>query len=174
MDLIVFPDKNGFSALWGERRWRCAVGRSGLAADKREGDGATPIGTWALRRLLFRGDRLDRPPTGLPSQAIARNDGWCDAPEDPAYNQQVELPYAASHEELWRDDGIYDLIVVLGHNDDPVIPGLGSAIFLHLARDGFSGTEGCVALERANLITLLAEAKPGDAVRVLAAAPSGL
>lgn len=172
MDLIVFPDDNGFTALWGKHRWRCAVGRAGLTADKREGDGATPIGTWPLRRLLYRGDRLDRPATALPDQAIARDDGWCDAPDDPAYNQPVGLPYAASHEELWRTDAIYDLVVVLGYNDAPVTAGLGSAIFLHLARDDFSGTEGCVALERPNLLTFLAEAKPGDAVTVLTAAPA--
>ena len=92
--------------------------------------------------------------------------GWCDDPAHPDYNRQVVLPFAASHEELWREDQIYDLVVVLGYNDDPVIPGKGSAIFLHLAREDFSPTEGCVACARTDLLDLLRTAKPGDALRI--------
>src|SRR5580698_7995560 len=118
-------------------RWtRCALGPRGvIAADaKREGDGATPAGAWPIRRVLYRPDRRPSPTTALPVQALQPDDGWCDAPDDPAYNRQVKLPYPASAEHLWREDGIYDLIVVLGHNDDPVLPYMGSAIFLHLAK----------------------------------------
>ena len=148
----------------------CVLGKGGVrpAAEKREGDGATPLGTWAMRRLLYRPDKGPIPRTGLPSQAIAPDDGWCDAPGDPAYNRPVKLPYPASAERLWRDDHVYDLVVVLGHNDDPPVPGLGSAIFLHLARDGYLGTEGCVALAREDVEALLAAAKPGDAVQIAA------
>lgn len=140
-------------------RMRAAVGRGGLigADAKREGDGATPIGAWPLRRLLYRPDMVAAPPrTGLPAAPIAPDDGWCDAPGDPAYNRPVRLPYKASAERLWRDDGLYDLVVVLGHNDDPPVAGRGSAIFLHLARADFGPTEGCVAVARADLIALLA------------------
>ncbi|THD57932.1 L,D-transpeptidase family protein [Phenylobacterium sp.] len=147
---------------------RCALGRGGVtpAADKREGDGASPAGVWPIRRLLYRPDRGGSPRTAIPAAPIAPDDGWCDAPDDPAYNRPVKRPYPASQEAMWRDDGVYDLVVVLGHNDDPPKPGMGSCIFLHLARPDFSPTEGCVALARPDLEALLAEARPGDAVEI--------
>jgi len=136
------------------------------ARDKREGDGKSPLGIWPIRRVLYRPDKSGPPDTRLPTKALERDDGWCDAPGDPAYNQPVKLPYPASAERLWRDDPVYDLVVVLGHNDDPPVAGLGSAIFLHLARDGYPGTEGCVALARADVEALLAAARPGDVVEI--------
>jgi L,D-peptidoglycan transpeptidase YkuD (ErfK/YbiS/YcfS/YnhG family) len=147
---------------------RCALGKSGVtpAADKREGDLASPAGVWPIRRLLFRPDKGAPPATALPAEPIARDDGWCDAPGDPAYNRPVKLPYPASAERMWRDDGLYDLVLVLGHNDDPPVPGLGSAIFLHLAKPGYGPTEGCVALAREDFEALLAAARPGDAVEI--------
>ena len=147
---------------------RCALGRGGVtpAADKREGDGASPAGVWPIRRLLYRPDKGGAPQTAIPAAPIAPDDGWCDAPDDPAYNRPVKRPYPASQEAMWRDDGVYDLVVVLGHNDDPPKPGLGSCIFLHLARPDFSPTEGCVALARPDLEALLAAAKPGDAIEI--------
>ncbi len=156
----------------GGRRTRCALGRSGVieAADKREGDGATPLGLWPIRRLLYRPDRGLAPLTALPSSPIAPDDGWCDAPGDPAYNQPVKRPYPASNEAMWREDAVYDLVGVLAHNDDPVVSGLGSAIFLHLARDGYAPTEGCVALSRPDLEALLTLAAPGAAIAVRLAA----
>jgi L,D-peptidoglycan transpeptidase YkuD (ErfK/YbiS/YcfS/YnhG family) len=150
------------------RMTKCALGKGGVAAasEKREGDGKSPLGVWPLRRLLYRPDRGPLPTTGLETQAITPDDGWCDAPDDPAYNRPVQLPYPASTERLWRDDEVYDLVCVLGHNDDPPAPGLGSAIFLHVARPDFRGTEGCVALSRDDLIELLAAAGPGDAIEI--------
>src|ERR1700689_2079632 len=117
---------------YADGRWtRCGLGPGGVAAvaDKHEGDGATPAGAWPLRRVLYRPDRRAAPATGLPVAPLDPADGWCDAPGDPAYNRPVVLPYPASAERLWRDDHVYDLIVVLGHNDDPVVPRAGSAIF---------------------------------------------
>jgi len=148
------------------RRARCALGPAGVRADKREGDGASPAVTFALRQVLYRPDRGGRPLTGLPARALAAHDGWCDDPADPAYNRPVSLPYAASAEALWRDDGVYDLIVVLGHNDAPVVPGAGSAVFMHLAKEGYPPTQGCVALSRPDLEALLALAQPGDALTI--------
>ena len=147
---------------------RCALGRSGVieAGDKREGDGFSPLGAWPLRRVFFRPDRGPPPGTALATRAISPKDGWCDDPADPAYNRLIQKPYPASHEDLWRADGVYDLIVELGHNDDPPIPGLGSAIFLHLARPGFTPTEGCVALERAALEAVLRQAEPGAVLEI--------
>jgi L,D-peptidoglycan transpeptidase YkuD (ErfK/YbiS/YcfS/YnhG family) len=147
---------------------RCVLGRSGIraAADKREGDGATPAGLWPLRSLLWRPDRLTAPSSRLPARAIEPDDGWCDAPGDPAYNRLVRLPYPASAERMWREDGVYDLVVVLGYNDTPVVPGAGSAIFVHVARPDYAVTEGCIAVALKDLVELVNRAAPGDALRV--------
>lgn len=166
---VILTVEHGALALKDGRKVVCALGKGGLvpAARKREGDGATPVGRWPVRRLLYRPDRGPEPETALPAAAIAPDDGWCDDPADGAYNQPVKLPYPASAERLWRDDGLYDLVVVLGHNDDPVIPGAGSAIFLHLAKPGYLPTEGCVALARADMEAFLAQAEAGDVIEIL-------
>jgi len=166
MDLLV--GTAGF-ASWDDRRMRCALGRSGISRAKREGDGATPVGAFAMRLVYYRPDRETAPPTLLPREAMAASDGWCDAPEDAAYNCKVRLPYPTRTESLWRTDRLYDLIVVLGYNDAPVVPGAGSAIFLHLAAEDFAPTAGCVALARADLLAVLATAD--KTARVVVAAP---
>lgn len=148
------------------RSYRCALGRAGVSAEKREGDGATPTGIFALRRLLYRPDRLRAPETPLATAPLHPDDGLCDAPADPAYNKLVRLPYPASAEALWRADHLYDLVVVIGYNDEPVLPGRGSAIFLHLARPDWGPTEGCVALARDDLLAVLAEIEPTTRLRV--------
>jgi L,D-peptidoglycan transpeptidase YkuD (ErfK/YbiS/YcfS/YnhG family) len=132
------------------------VGRGGIKVDKREGDGGTPAGIWPLREVLYRADRIAKPKTALPVRALKPDDGWCDAPGDANYNRPVRLSYPASAERLWRNDHIYDLIVVVGYNDAPVVPGLGSAIFLHFARSNYSPTAGCVAFAPAHLLKILA------------------
>jgi L,D-peptidoglycan transpeptidase YkuD (ErfK/YbiS/YcfS/YnhG family) len=160
MDLIVAADGG---AEWNRRLLRCAVGRGGIRADKQEGDGATPAGKWRMRALLFRPDRISRVPlTSLPLRGLRSEDGWCDDPADALYNKPVKLPYHARAESLWREDGIYDLIVVLGYNDDPPLPGKGSAIFLHVARPDFSPTDGCVAVGKEDLLTIAAGAGTGS------------
>jgi L,D-peptidoglycan transpeptidase YkuD (ErfK/YbiS/YcfS/YnhG family) len=141
---------------WRGGRWRCALGWGGVRADKREGDGATPVGCFVLRRVYYRPDRGGPPATALPVSATDPADAWCDDPADDAYNRLVRAPYAASTETLWRDDALYDVVVMLGHNDDPVAPGAGSAIFLHVARPDWGPTEGCVAVRREVLLDILA------------------
>ncbi len=145
----------------------CALGRSGLTGRKREGDGATPIGRFPLRRLFYRPDREPAPATGLPVQALTEAVGWCDDPAAASdYNRMIPLSSAAGHERMWRDDRLYDLVVELGYNDAPPVPGLGSAIFLHLARPDWGPTEGCVALARDDLLTVLAAAGPDSAIDI--------
>lgn len=153
----------------------CSLGRTGVAevASKREGDGSTPAGLWPLRWLYYRGDRVSRPQTRLPTRALEPTDGWCDEPADPNYNRLVGWPYPASAEHLWREDNVYDLIVVLGFNDDPVVAGAGSAIFLHLWRTESSSTEGCVAISKANMTSFLRHVGPGDALLVTPAVRRG-
>jgi L,D-peptidoglycan transpeptidase YkuD (ErfK/YbiS/YcfS/YnhG family) len=152
----------------GGRRVRCALGRAGVkpAAQKREGDLASPAGVWAIRCVLYRPDEGAPPVTDLPVGALSPDDGWCDAPDDADYNRPIKLPHPASFEKMWRDDSLYDLVVVLGHNDDPPKPHMGSCIFLHLAREGYAPTEGCVAVTRPDLEELLRLAKPGDAIEI--------
>jgi L,D-peptidoglycan transpeptidase YkuD (ErfK/YbiS/YcfS/YnhG family) len=135
---------------------RCAIGKGGITAAKQEGDGATPIGLLPLRRILWRAYRGPRPATTLPCEPIAPEDGWCDDPTHRDYNRAIRLPHTARHEILWREDGIYDVIAVLGWNDAPVQRGRGSAIFLHVARADLSPTEGCIALPERELRRVLA------------------
>jgi L,D-peptidoglycan transpeptidase YkuD (ErfK/YbiS/YcfS/YnhG family) len=157
----------GGNASWAGRRFRCALGRSGIRAHKIEGDGATPAGRFPLRRVLYRPDRLDSPPCRrLPVVAIDPRDGWCDDPSDPFYNRPVRLPYGASHERLWRDDHCYDLVVVVGHNDDPPVSKRGSAVFIHLATASYGATAGCVALALEDLQAILAGCNAGSALVV--------
>ncbi|MDX2290382.1 MAG: L,D-transpeptidase family protein [Hyphomicrobiaceae bacterium] len=144
----------------------CALGRSGCGALKREGDGKTPIGSFQLREVLYRPDRVGRPRTRLPVRPIKVGDGWCDATTDRNYNRPVKHPYPASAERLWRDDALYDIVLVIGFNDRPRQRGLGSAIFVHVARPGFLPTEGCVALTRHDLTRLLRCLRPRDRLRV--------
>lgn len=146
--------------------FRCTLGRGGVTTDKREGDGATPAGAYPLRQLLYRSDRLAPPTNALPTSPLRPRDGWCDDPGHSAYNRPVTLPLDASSESMWRDDHLYDLVVVLGYNDDPVVSGLGSAIFLHVASPEYSPTEGCIALAKEDLLTVLADITPGSDIRI--------
>ena len=144
----------------GATRVRVVLGRGGAGANKREGDGMTPLGILPLRRVLFRADRLAAAElpglaAGVPGGRIAPLDGWCDDPRHADYNTAVTLPHDGRHERLWRQDGAYDIVGVLGWNDSPVVRGHGSAIFLHVAGDGFGPTDGCLALARADLLALL-------------------
>jgi L,D-peptidoglycan transpeptidase YkuD (ErfK/YbiS/YcfS/YnhG family) len=151
---------------WAGSRVQAAVGRGGIVWAKREGDGATPVGTFPLRCLLYRADRLPLPYTGLATAAIHPSDGWSDDPRDLLYNQAVPLPHPYSHERLWREDGVYDVVVPLGYNDNPPVPGLGSAIFLHCARPDYSPTEGCVAVALPDLLRLVADCGPATVIEI--------
>lgn len=150
----------------GGRTWPCAIGRSGRRALKREGDGATPTGAFILIEVLYRADRTLPPATSLPCRPIGPHDGWCDAVGDRNYNRRVRHPYPASAERLWREDHLYDLVVVLACNVQPRVQGRGSAIFMHLARAGYAPTEGCIALSERDLRQMLAGARQGGAVVV--------
>lgn len=154
MDAILRPD--GW-LMWRGQPIRAAIGKAGIARRKEEGDGATPAGLLPLRRVLYRADRLPPPKCSVPVEPIAQTDGWCDDPNSRDYNKPVRLPFDGRHEELWRRDEVYDVIGVLGWNDQPVEKRRGSAIFLHVARPDYAPTEGCVALALRDVIRLLAE-----------------
>ena len=152
-DLIVHPP--GVLG-WRGRRFACAIGWGGVRSNKREGDGATPAGRFPLRSVLYRPDRMAPPRTALPAAPLDRRDGWCDDPAHPLYNRPLRLPHEARHEKLWRADHVYDLIVILGHNDAPVVPGAGSTVFLHVAQPDYAPTAGCIAVAAGDLLTILA------------------
>ena len=143
------------SLLSNGRVYRCVIGKTGVLAKKLEGDGATPAGVFPLLGVLYRPDRLDIPETSLPVFALSSNDGWCDDPTHEDYNKPIKTPHNGSHEMLWRNDNIYDIVVVLGYNTSPVIPFMGSAIFIHFAEPSFKSTRGCIALKDCDLIEIL-------------------
>ena len=134
-----------------------ALGRGGILANKREGDGGTPRGRFRLVRLWWRGDRGTRPATKLPVRRIARHDAWCEDPANRRYNRPIT---SASGDRLWREDALYDLMIEIDHNTRPRISGRGSAVFVHVARPGFAPTAGCVALDKRRLRGLLARLGP--------------
>lgn len=142
-------------ATCGNLKVPCALGRSGRVARKREGDGGTPSGRFRLLQVRYRADQVRRPRCGIGIGRIRHDDGWCDATSDRNYNRSVKWPYPASCEEMWRADGLYDLVIVIDYNIRPRRRGAGSAIFMHVARPGWRPTEGCVALERRHLERLM-------------------
>ena len=137
-----------------------ALGRGGIRANKCEGDGGTPRGTFRPRRLWWRADRHGRPQTFLPVRAISHEDGWCEDPKDRHYNQPIRLKRGESGDRLERDDHLYDFIVEIDHNTVPRVAGRGSALFLHLARENFGPTAGCVSMTQAAMLRLLQRLGP--------------
>jgi len=162
-DLIVTIKNDHCQATLSGDVYKCSIGGHGITKDKAEGDGKTPIGAFALRHVLVRSDRVPKhllQYISLPMEEIQPFDGWCDDPSSPYYNKYVNLSSfdkSVSHEELWREDDLYNIIVVVGYNDAPVKPGKGSAIFIHVARPKYAGTAGCIGFEQSDLLKILRE-----------------
>ena len=148
MELLV---KNNHLFI-NNRQLQCAIGLNGLTDNKQEGDLSTPIGTFHFDKIYYRADRLGKKKFIIDSSILSKNDGWCDDQKSDLYNQYIQFPFEGSAEHLYREDQIYDIICVLNYNTSPIIPGRGSAIFLHIAKPGFLGTEGCIAIESEALI----------------------
>lgn len=172
MPHIILTSPN--SALFLNQKYHCYSGKNGIKHDKVEGDGTTPIGVFPLRRVFYRADRVQKPITHLQCYPISPEDGWCDDPSDSQrYNTFISLPHTKSHEKLWRDDHVYDLIIEVGYNDDPITPGKGSAIFIHLKRPeqdpkNSKNTEGCLAFSYEDLIKILSQLTPDSCLIVAA------
>ena len=152
--------------FWPDGNARAAVGKGGIRVEKKEGDGATPAGSFPLLSAMYRPDHVKPPVTDLPLTALVKAHAWVDDPPDTNYNKLVELPYPARVEKLWRTDAIYDLLVVIGYNINPTVSGAGSAIFLHIARPNFSPTVGCIAIERRYLSILIGQLGPGSMITI--------
>ena len=145
---------------------QCALGLNGLTENKREGDLSTPIGTFHFDKIYYRADRLGNMKFIIDSSIINKNDGWCDDKKSDLYNQYIQFPFTESAEHLYRNDRIYDIICVLNYNTSPVIPGRGSAIFLHIAKPDFSGTEGCIAIEKNALIKIATNLTADSTIKI--------
>ena len=175
MTLIVTAEGLTGRADFRGRVYRCAVGRGGIAADKTEGDGVSPVGEFDILTVLYRPERGAPTKTSVEIAPITATDGWCDDPSHADYNRLVTLPHAASCEKMWRKDGLYNLVVVTSYNSDPVNPNAGSAIFLHLAGGpSYPPTAGCIAFARDDLETILQEWVPGEDRLVIALSGSSL
>lgn len=154
-NIVVSVDDSGGKLIFNDKTYKCAVGKGGILENKAEGDGATPVGCFPIRKIYYRADRIQNIYTVIPTEALKEDDGWCDDSNDENYNKFVKLPYPVSNENLWREDNLYDIIVILGYNDNPAIPGKGSAIFMHVARPTYSPTAGCIALSQEDLLEVL-------------------
>ena len=135
-------------------RFVCAIGRAGLTTNKIEGDHKTPVCEFKFKKIYYRKDKLGEMTFKIPFVIIGENDGWCDDPKSKLYNQHVQFPFDSSAEKLFRDDDLYDIICVLNYNTNPIVPGKGSAIFLHVAHKDYRGTQGCVALSKNHLLEI--------------------
>ncbi|MBP2237646.1 L,D-peptidoglycan transpeptidase YkuD (ErfK/YbiS/YcfS/YnhG family) [Sinorhizobium kostiense] len=160
-------DRKRALVQFGGRTVEAAIGRSGISILKREGDGATPHGTMKLIGGYLRRDRVLLPPSALPMKAIRRGMLWCDAPSHACYNRPVNAPFAASHESMMRDDGLYDVCLVMDWNISSRRRQAGSAIFFHLIRPGYEPTQGCIAVSLPTMRRMIRHMRPGMVVKVV-------
>ena len=138
---------------------KCVVGKNGITKNKKEGDLKTPSGVFKLKKFFYRKDRIKFINTYLKKNYIQKNIGWCDDPTSEHYNKEIKFPFKGSAEKLWRKDNIYDLIIVLNYNFNPIIKNKGSAIFLHICKKNYSPTKGCVAISKKDMLNLLVNIK---------------
>ena len=146
--------------------FRCAIGLNGLTRNKHEGDHCTPIGVFRFEKIYYRLDKLGSMKFLIPSSSILENDGWCDDPASELYNQFIRFPFDGSAERLYRRDDLYDLVCVLNYNTNPIIPGKGSAIFLHICKEDFAHTEGCIAVEKKVLLQISKQIKKNSNITI--------
>ena len=162
MKLVV---KNGF--LTNENlKIKCSIGYNGLSSNKFEGDGCTPIGHFTITKILYRPDKINDCEFILDSEVIKKLDGWCDDINSDLYNQKIEFPFGPSAEHLYRNDDLYDLVCIIDYNLNPIIRGKGSAIFLHIASDDFSPTQGCVAIKKDELLQIATKLDKNSTINI--------
>ena len=153
---MIIINKSGY-LKYGNLKFKCALGKSGIGNKKIERDNITPKGKFRIIKIYYRKDRLKKLPSKFTLTEITKNMGWCDDLKSRKYNQPIKLPTKYSHEILYRRDNIYDLILVLNYNMKPIIKNKGSAIFIHVAKNNYTKTAGCIALKKVDLIYLIKE-----------------
>ena len=162
MKLVV---KNGFLINQSQKH-RCSIGYNGLTKNKYEGDGCTPIGTFKINKILYRPDKISTYEFRIDSQIIEEGDGWCDDIESDLYNQKINFPFNHSAEHLYRNDDLYDIICIIDYNLNPIIKDKGSAIFLHVASDDYSPTQGCVAIKKEELLQIAINLEKNSVIQI--------
>ena len=155
---MIIINKSGY-LKYKDFEFKCALGKSGIGKKEMEGDNITPKGNFRIIKIYYRKDRLKKPPSKFTLTEITKNMGWCDDPKSRKYNQPIKLPTKYSHEILYRRDNIYDLILVLNYNMEPIIKNKCSAIFIHVAKKNYKKTAGCIALKKHHLLRLIKEIK---------------
>jgi L,D-peptidoglycan transpeptidase YkuD (ErfK/YbiS/YcfS/YnhG family) len=162
---MIIVKKSGY-LNYKKLKFRCALGKGGIKKKIKEGDDITPEGLFKITKIYYRADRIKKIHSPIKKKKIKRNMGWCDDPKSNLYNQQVKLPNKFSHEKLYRNDKLYDLILVLDYNTNPIIKNKGSAIFIHVANKYYKKTKGCIALKRENLLKLISQIKKNTKIKI--------
>ena len=162
---MIIVKKSGY-LKYKNFKFRCALGKNGIGKKIKEGDNITPRGTFKITKIYYRPDKIKKLITFFKKIKIKKNMGWCDDPKSKFYNKQIKLPYKFGHERLYRSDNIYDIIAVLNYNINPIIKNKGSAIFLHIAKNNYKLTAGCVAIKKNNLIKLLKIIKKNTKLKI--------
>ena len=159
--------KRSENLLFKNLKFKCSLGKNGVTQNKVEGDKCTPSGIYRLKQVFYRADRIKKFTTNIKKIKIKKNMGWCDDSSSKRYNQLIRVPTKFSHEKLYRKDGIYDIIVVLNYNMNPVIKKKGSAIFMHIAKKNYSKTLGCIGLKKYDLLEILSKVKNNNKVKIV-------
>ena len=159
--------KRSENLLFKNLKFKCSLGKNGVTKNKIEGDKCTPSGTYRLKQVFYRADRIKKFSTNIKKIKIKKNMGWCDDSSSKRYNQLIRVPTKFSHEKLYRKDGIYDIIVVLNYNMNPVIKKKGSAVFMHIAKKNYSKTLGCIGLKKNDLLEILNKVKKNNKIKII-------
>ena len=162
---MIIVKKSGY-LKYKNLKFQCVLGKAGIKNKKTEGDKITPKGIFEIIKMYYRADKIKDIKTSIKKIKIKKNMGWCDDPNSRFYNKQIRLPTKVGHEKLFRNDDLYDLILVLNYNINPIIKNKGSAIFLHVSTKNLHSTKGCIAIKKKNLITLLAAIKKNTKIKV--------
>ena len=162
---MIIVKKSGY-LQYKNLKFRCALGKAGIKKKEKEGDNVTPKGIFKITSMYYRPDKIKNIITAVKKIKIKKNIGWCDDPNSHFYNQQISLPNKFSHEKLYRNDSLYDLILVLNYNVNPIIKNKGSAIFIHIAKKNYKNTKGCIALKKQHLIELISKIKKNTKIKI--------
>jgi len=159
--------KRSENLLFKKLKFKCSLGKNGVTKNKVEGDKCTPSGTYRLKQVFYRADRINKITTNLKKIKIKKNMGWCDDPSSKRYNRLIKIPYKFSHEKLYRKDHIYDIVVILNYNMNPVVKKRGSAIFMHITKKNYLKTLGCIALKKNDLLEILNRVKKDNIIKII-------